>query len=74
MTDQQNIFDMAWARAQKQAIDLQRIAGLSPVHVANLYFGIAIAVALAACSPPELARILRLQADELEREPDQKLQ
>ena len=66
MTDQQNIFDWAWVQAQKQAIDLQSVAGLSPVQVADLYFGIGIAVALAACSPQELARILRLRADELE--------
>ena len=70
----QDLFDWAWVQAQKQAIDLQSIAGLFPDQVADLYLGIGISVALAACSPQELARILRLQADELDREPDQKLQ
>lgn len=78
MTDRQkynqDLFDLAWARAQKQAIELQSVAGLSPVHVANLYLGIGISVALAACARQEVARFFRLQADELEREPDQKLQ
>ena len=78
MTDRQkysqDLFDWAWVQAQKQAIDLQSVAGLSPVQVANLYLGIGISVALTACSRQEVARILRLQADELEREPDQKLQ
>ncbi len=70
----QDLFDLAWVRAQKQAIELQTITGLLPDQVADLYLGIGISVALAARSPHALARILRLQADELEREPDQKLQ
>ena len=60
----QQQYNRAWSLTKKQAIDLQRF--LSPLSVADLYMGIGIAVALAAVSPQELAKTLRLQADELE--------
>ena len=55
-----------WMRMEKQAIDMQAKIGMSPIQVANLFFGIATSVALAALPGSEVAKIMRMYADELE--------